>query len=195
MKILYEDIVLRDYLPSDIEDEIRWTNHDNAWFFADTPWMSIERLDPDDFRCEMTEYLASMPEGDFVRHRLEIEVDGKHIGMVSSYYLDKSFNSMPWDSVDPNKSAGENNAIRAMGIEIFEKDFWCRGIGYKALTAFMDYYRRKLGEKCFALETWSGNVRMQRCAEKLGFVEVKRDKNAYTVKDKTYDAIVLKKEF
>ena len=195
MRIKYDDIVLRDYQIEDIDDEIRWTNEDNDWFFADTPWLDLEKLDPVEFRREMTEYLASMPEGDFVRHRFEIEVDGKHIGMVSSYYLDKAFNPMPWDSIDQNKSADENNAILAMGIEIFEKDFWCRGIGYKALSAFMDYNCRERGENCFALETWSGNKAMLRCAEKLGFVEVKRDKNAYTVKDKTYDAIVLKKEF
>lgn len=36
-KITFDGIVLRDYQLSDIEDEIRWTNVDTAWFYADTP--------------------------------------------------------------------------------------------------------------------------------------------------------------
>ena len=47
MKISWDGIVLRDYQISDIEDEIRWTNTDTAWFYADTPWMTLDPVDPD----------------------------------------------------------------------------------------------------------------------------------------------------
>ena len=67
-----------------------------------------------------------------------------------------------------------------------------RGIGGKALTAFMEYYR-SLGERRFLLETWSGNARMLGCARKLGFVEVKRQKGAYVVDGKAYDGLTLEK--
>ena len=193
MKISYDGIVLRDYQASDIEDEIRWTNTDTAWFYADTPWMTPEPVDPDELRRDMTEIMAGMTD-DAIRWRFEIEANGRHIGFVSSYLLDDHYQPVPWESTDPDKSAEANHSIRALGIEICETDSWGKGIGRKALTAFMEYYRR-LGERRFLLETWSGNTRMLGCAEKLGFAEIKREKAAYTVRGKAYDAILLEKTY
>lgn len=191
MKITIDGITLRDYLPSDVEDEVRWTNTDTAWFYADTPWMTMETVDPDELRADMMEIMSQMPE-DAIRWRFEIEVDGRHIGMVSSYYLDENYEPTPWESIDQRKNAEENHSIRALGIEICEMDCWGKGIGTKTLTALMDYYR-SLGEHRFLLETWSGNERMLGCAGKLGFTEVKRTKAAYVVNGREYDALVLEK--
>ena len=191
MKIVMNDVVLRDYLPSDVEDEVRWTNIDTAWFYADTPWMTMEPVDPDELRADMMEIMSNMPE-DAIRWRFEIEVDGRHIGMVSSYYLDENYEPTPWESIDQRRNAEENHSIRALGIEICEMDCWGKGIGTKTLTALMDYYR-SLGEHRFLLETWSGNDRMLGCAKKLGFTEAKRTKAAYVVNGKEYDALVLEK--
>ena len=193
MKITYDNITLRDYQLSDVEDEVRWTNVDTAWFYEDTPWMTMEKVDPDELRADMIAIMESIPE-DAIRWRFEIEVDGQHIGMVSSYYLDENFESTPWESIDQSKNAEGNNSVRALGIEIFEMDCWGKGIGTKALTAAMEYYRG-LGEHRFLLETWSGNQRMLGCAGKLGFAEVKREKAAYIVDGKEYDALVLEKRF
>ena len=163
MEMKFDEIVLRDYRLSDVEDEVRWTNTDTAWFYADTPWMTMEPVDPGELREDMRHIISELSE-DAIRWRFEIEADGRHIGMVSSYFLDENF----------------------------ETDFWGRGIGGKALTAFMEYYRG-LGERRFLLETWSGNVRMLGCARKLGFVEVKRQKGAYVVDGKAYDGLTLEK--
>lgn len=192
-KITFDGIVLRDYQLSDIEDEIRWTNVDTAWFYADTPWMKMEPIDPDELRRDMTEIMSSMSE-DAIRWRFEIEIEGRHIGMVSSYYLDDHFEPTPWEAIDQNVNAEGNNAVRALGIEICEMDAWGKGIGYKALTALMSYYR-SLGESRFLLETWSGNLRMLGCAKKLGFTEVRRTSGAYTVNGKAYNALVLERKF
>lgn len=191
MKITIDGITLRDYLPTDVEDEIRWTNTDTAWFYADTPWMTMEPADPDELRTDMMEIMSHMPE-DAIRWRFEIEVDGRHIGLVSSYYLDENYEPTPWESIDQRKNAEENRSIRALGIEICEMDCWGKGIGRKALTAMMNYYR-SLGEHRFLLETWSGNARMLGCAKKLGFTEVRRTKAAYVVNGNEYDALVLEK--
>ena len=191
MKIVMNDAVLRDYLPSDVEDEVRWTNIDTAWFYADTPWMTMEPVDPDELRADMMEIMSNMLE-DAIRWRFEIEVDGRHIGMVSSYYLDENYEPTPWESIDQRRNAEENHSIRALGIEICEMDCWGKGIGTKTLTALMDYYR-SLGEHRFLLETWSGNDRMLGCAKKLGFTEAKRTKAAYVVNGKEYDVLVLEK--
>ena len=81
MKIEFENIVLRDCQLSDIEDEIRWTNVDTVWFYADTPWAVMEKVDPDELRADMIEIMDSMPKN-AIRWRFEIEVDGRHIGLV-----------------------------------------------------------------------------------------------------------------
>ena len=58
----------------------------------------------------------------------------------------------------------------------------------------MDYYR-SFGENHFLIETWSGNFRMLGLAEKLGFSEVKRIKDAHNVNGQSYDEIILEKRF
>ena len=171
MKISFDDIILRDYQLSDVEDEVRWTNTDTAWFYADTPWMTMEPVDPGELRSDMIEVMAGLSE-DAIRWRFEIEAAGQHIGMVSSYYLDENFEPTPWDAIDQRKNAEENRSIRALGIEICETAFW---------------------EHRFLVETWSGNLRMLGCARKLGFVEVKRQEGAYIVDGKAYDGLVLEK--
>ena len=191
MKIECDGITLRDYQVSDIEDEIRWTTVDTSWFYEDTPWMAMEPADPDELRRDMTEVISGMSD-DAIRWRLEIEVNGRHVGFVSSYLLDDHFQATPRELIDPHKNAVENRSVRALGIEICEADCRGRGIGGKALTAFMDYYRQ-LGKHRFLLETWSGNTRMLGCAKKLGFVEIRREKGAYTVSGKAYDSILMEK--
>ena len=121
-------------------------------------------------------------------------MDGQHIGLVSSCYLDSDFNNTHWDSIDQSKNAPDNNSVREIGIEICEMAYWGKGIGTKALTALMEYYR-SLGENRFVLQTWSGNLRMLGCAKKLGFYEVKRTKGAHVVDGKAYDALIFEKKF
>lgn len=193
MKLTCGNITLRDYMLSDVEDEVRWTNVETEWFRSDTPWMELEPVDADELRADMSEIINSMPE-DAIRWRFEIEVDGRHIGLVSSYYLDGNFEYTPWDAIDQSKNAPQNNSIRALGIEICEMDCWGKGIGTSVLIMLMDYYR-SFGETRFLIETWSGNHRMLGCARKLGFYEVKRTKGAHVVDGTEVDDLVLKKEF
>jgi len=193
MKITHENITLRDYVLSDVEDEVRWTNVETEWFRSDTPWMTLEPVDADELRADMAEIISSMPEN-AIRWRFEIEVDGRHIGLVSSYYLDSNFEYTPWDSIDQSKNAHENKSVRALGIEICEMAYWGKGIGTKALVALMEYYR-SFGESVFLIETWSGNRRMLECARKLGFYEVKRIKGAHIVDGKEVDDLILEKKF
>ncbi len=193
MELYFGGIVLRDYRMSDVDDEIRWTNEDTAWITADTPWLTVEPVDPEELRADMERIIAGRPE-DAIRWRLELEVDGKHIGMLSSYFLTEQFEYPPWESIDQRKNAPENGMIRALGIEICEPEYWNRGIGTKALTAFMEYYRR-LGEDRFWLETWSGNLRMQGCAKKLGFVELLRKTSEHLVDGNPCEDLILEKRF
>ena len=111
--------------------------------------------------------------------------DGKHIGFVSAYFVDENFE---WISFMDVKE--DTKVHRALGIEICEPDYWCRGIGAKALSAFMQYHSEHGGSD-YVLETWSGNHRMVKCAEKLGFSVCKRDVGIREVNGEKYDAITM----
>ncbi len=187
MQITYKDIILRDYRESDISDDIRWMNVDVAWIRADTPWAPIEKVDPEEFRADMKAYLAGLADNE-LRWRMEIEVEGRHIGFVSSYLLDEHYEWVP-----PTETGDPLSFHRGLAIAICASDMWDKGYGTRALKAFMEYYRQESGITEFYLETWSGNHRMLRCAEKLGFRPCKREPGVHTVSGKKYDALVLKK--
>ena len=120
MKIECDGITLRDYQVSDIEDEIRWSTADTSWFYEDTPWMTMDPVNPDELRRDMMEVISGMSD-DAISWRLEIEVNGRHVGFVSSYLLDEHFQATPWELIDPRKNAAENHSTRALGIEICER--------------------------------------------------------------------------
>ena len=60
MKIECDGITLRDYQVSDIEDEIRWSTADTSWFYEDTPWMTMDPVNPDELRRDMMEVISGM---------------------------------------------------------------------------------------------------------------------------------------
>jgi RimJ/RimL family protein N-acetyltransferase len=57
----------------------------------------------------------------------------------------------------------------------------------------MNYYFGS-GVDALYTQTWSGNTRMIRCAEKLGFVECNRYVGIREVEGKAYDALTFRLE-
>lgn len=71
MEITFDNITLRDYILSDVEDEIRWTNVETEWFCSEAPWMTLETVDANELRTDMAEIINNMPEN-AIRWRFEI---------------------------------------------------------------------------------------------------------------------------
>ncbi|MCX7205435.1 MAG: GNAT family protein [Proteobacteria bacterium] len=80
-----------------------------------------------------------------------IDVAGKPCGVVSFYW---EYDATRWLET---------------GIFIYDPSQWNAGIGRKALQLWISelFQSRKVGR--IGLTTWSGNPRMVRCAEALGF--------------------------
>ena len=134
MEIISQDIILRDFKKSDIDDEIRWMNIDTAWMEMDRPWEYFDPVDENELRRKWMYNIHNLtPEA--VRCRLEIEVDGKHIGFVSAYNVDENYERIPFDETEQCR-----RVFRALEIEICEPDYWCCGFGKQALNAYMDYF-------------------------------------------------------
>lgn len=175
-------VLLRDMIRSDIEDYVRWFTAETEWNDWDAPWEPIEEPTEEAQRKAWTEYyerVKDLPD-DRIRWKFEIECDGRHIGWVSSYtdlgYLENE------------------EKIPAVGIDVPEQDHRNRGAGTQALRLFIDYLKQQGYSSCYT-QTWSGNERMMRVAEKLGFKEVRSEKGIREVNGKKYDAITWKLSF
>ena len=173
-------ICLRDMKKSDIEDYVRWFTEEKEWMDFDAPWEPCGGTAEEE-RQSWTEYFEAvrdMPE-DAPRRKFEIELDGRHIGWVCCYhdldYLD-----------NPDK-------IPAVGIDI--PDISARGVGAgtEALRQYILYLKDRGATRVYT-QTWSGNARMMRVAEKLGVKEICRMKDHRTVGGRKYDAITMELE-
>lgn len=185
MRTEFENIILRDMMESDIEDYVRWFTTETEWANTDAPWEPVES-DEETERASWREYYESakaLPDG-LCRWKLEIEWNGRHIGWVSSYAIDENYE---W--IDRIRNG--QTVYRAIGIDICEPDVWGNGVGTNALRAFMRYLFEN-GLDALYTQTWSGNVRMLRCAEKLGFAECNRKIGAREVDGRTYDALTFR---
>lgn len=182
MRIEFENIILRDMIESDIEDYVRWFTVEREWENWDAPWEK-EDTDEDSERRRWTESYESRKDrpDDVRRYRLEIEWNGRHIGSVNAYHIDENYE---WIGA---AESGQTVHL-AVGICIYEPNLWGNGIGTNALRAFINY-QLKIGADEIYTQTWSGNVRMIRCAEKLGFVECNRNVGTREVDGQQYDGL------
>lgn len=186
MEIIYHDIVLRDHRKSDIDDDIRWNTAETEWAFWDAPWEAVgkvENFDADAFcKKELENLKKPLPK---IRSCFEVDTaEGVHIGGCNSYLIDENYE---W--VKNPKPGQKTN--RTVGIDINESKFWGRGLGKTALSAFILYYLDN-GIKDIYTQTWSGNVRMVKTAEKLGFKVCEREADAYEVRGEKYDGLTFK---
>ena len=185
MEIRYRDIMLRDTIESDIEDEIRWNTVETAWMDWDGP--DLQPDTPFGENACRSEHLMQLkkPRPD-VRRGFEIcTASGRHIGTVSSYATDGSFQHLAWKDAE---SMG--TYWYTLGLSICESSLWGQGLGTQALVAFCQYLLSN-GITNLRLQTWSGNIRMVRCAEKIGFVECNRFVGNRHIRGGIYDGLTF----
>lgn len=185
MEIKYKDIILRDMVASDIDDWIRWYNEDTQWSDWDAPDEPVESVDPNKYREEIAKKLKVPLKG--FRNSFEIDTaDGDHIGNVTSYAVNDSYEWIFWQ-----EARESGNFIPTIGIDICDSRFWGRGLGTQALTAFIHHYL-DAGFLEICLQTWSGNARMIRCAQKIGFTECSRIVGNRLIRGSSYDSLTFK---
>lgn len=187
MQIEYQNIILRDMKESDIEDYVRWWTVEKEWSDWDAPWEKIDTSEEAERKFWREKYEAGKNRSDDkLRGKFEIEHDGVHIGWVSSYLIDKDCNYM-------DKPIEGEPRYFAVGIDICVPEIRGKGIGADALTAYTNYYFDNGISEIFT-QTWSGNIRMIRCAEKIGFTEYRRDIGIRQVHGGVYDKVTLRLE-
>lgn len=192
MEIVTQSVILRDMVLSDIEDDIRWKTIETRWQDWDEPWeygAESESFDKVVYRksaFEEFQQLEKMKEANDFRLSLEIDtLEGIHIGTIDSYRLSQEVQQELQSFANHEDTTGY-----AIGIAIYEPEYWNQGLGRSALEAYRDYHLENQHWVLY-LETWSGNARMIAVANKLGFKEIYRAKNRMTAFGKQWDKIVF----
>lgn len=190
MIISNDKVILRDFIESDIEKRIHWEINENEWQQWDAPWeyhglTSEEKLRDLEIYVEKMKgwpaFFESM-EKDKKRTTFQIVVnDGsdEYIGWCNSYLL------------DDNYEFSTKGYKRAVGIDIPDMNARGKGLGYSTLQLFISYLMSQ-GEQDIYTQTWSGNIKMIKLAEKLGFEECKRKKDIRKVRGEEYDGLTFR---
>lgn len=190
MEIKGKDIILRDFIESDIEKRTYWETTETEWQQWDAPW-EYEGLSEEERENELQEYVQNMHRwvkqdaqiaDDKTRYRFQIIMNDdkrEYIGWCSAYCIDEDYNYT------------DEDGYLAVGINIPECAVRGRGYAKQALGLFIQYLLQQ-GEKPIFTQTWSGNSRMIHIAEKIGFEECRRKKNFRVVRGDHYDGLTFR---
>ncbi len=178
-----QQIVLRGWQHHDLKTWSFWLEPGHPWKELDGPYYPLPSAEEraamlDQKRAEIQDRPSASPPRSLV-------IAGRHsdafLGIVTWY----------WES--------KETLWPGLGIVIFDQTQWSRGIGYEALGLWTDFLFRAMPEITrLDLRTWSGNRGMMRLAEKLGYREEARFRQARIVGDEFYDGLgygILREEW
>lgn len=167
-------VLLRDPRPEDVEARLRWATVETEWQNWDAPWEGpVEELK----EARVSKYAANIAASiakalPSPRKQLWVErIGGPLLGWVNRYHHEPEAR------------------VTHVGIDICESAYWNQGLGTEALLLWIDYLVKELDLTCVRTATWSGNLRMVRCAEKCGFVVDKVNPGSREVRGKRYDGL------
>ena len=189
-KLETKDLILRDICEEDLKKHYTWLTHDTEWWNWDASYWQYQNLSEEQLSIEISKLMdgmrnflqmVSQKKPDDVRYSFQIELKqtGEYIGWISCYCIDENF------------VATDDDALYAFGIDIPEKKYRSKGLGFQAFSAAIEYYKAHGIDEVYT-QTWSGNTPMIRLAQKIGFkfVDVKKDAREHN--GKKYDALTFK---
>jgi len=178
-----ERVVLRDFLLSDLEAYARWLGPDHEWRRFDGPYFPP----PSEFEIRGTVegIEAQIRSGNWPTPRRRMVVADASsdllVGTVARYWICRASRWL------------------GAGIDLYDPQHWGRGFGREALGLWCTYlFVNAPTLSRLELQTWSGNERMMRLAQRLGFTLEARYRDAREVDGRKYDAIgygVLREEW
>lgn len=169
-EIIGNKVVLKKAIKEDIDELYFWKyeEKEQAAKKWNGPYITEERISKEEYRKQwVQEIFSDIPAS------LIIKGDGKAIGYVGSYWVDKNTNWLE------------------TGVVIYDKNFWNGGYGSEAYKLWIDFLFRSTSIHRLGMSTWSGNVRMMKAAEKIGMKEEARIRDARMVDGNYFDAIKM----
>jgi len=183
VKLAGKKVILRDPELSDLESFGYWQQPGHEWQKTDDPYY------PRPSKEKVAELLGKFEESineqnwPDLRQRLFVveSLQNIVIGMVSRYWISEETN---WP---------------AIGITIYDPDYWGKGYGYEAMGLWCQYlFDNEPKFVRLDLRTWSGNIGMIKVAKKLGFTKEAVFRMARIVEGDYYDGLgygVLRSEW
>lgn len=176
-------IVLRDFGRRDLPQMARWLRGEQEWRRYDGPYYPTPGDEDVAGFLEQLEAKIEAAAWPTPRNKLVV-ADAKTdelFGSLSRYWI------------------SEETLWVAVGIDIYDPNKWGRGLGHEALGHWCDYlFRAAPTWARLDLRTWSGNDRMVRLANRLGFRQEACFRKARIVNGEYYDALgfgVLREEW
>lgn len=177
IEIVGNKVVLKEATNKDIDELYFWKFEEKEqeakkW---NGPYIPEEKIAKEEYRKDWgQEIFPNLPAS------LIIKCDGKAIGYVGSYWVDK------------------NTYWLETGIVIYDSNFWNDGYGSESYQLWIDFLFTSTDIHRLGMSTWSGNKRMMKVANKLGMKEEARIRDARMVSGEYFDAIkmgILRKEW
>lgn len=167
-------IALRDMEKEDLPALYYWhyEAEDREHLNWNGPYIPLPEKSLEDYVLDQMAFMELAAAGG-IRQKLIIEADGKLIGIVGWYWVDRNTNWL------------EN------GIVILDSSYWSGGYGTEAFDLWTDYIFRHSNVERVGISTWSGNERMMRLASRIGMKEEGRIRKARIVNGDYFDSIKM----
>ena len=183
MKISGKKIILRNWQLQDLERYAHWEMPGHKWQNFNGPY--FPRIKAENVPSMIQELRGRIETNEWEpvpkQTPIASKSENKLIGTVNWYWI------------------GQETNWLAIGIVVYDPAAWGQGIGYEALGLWCDYLWAVMPAIVrLDLRTWSGNGRMMRLAERLGFQEEARFRKARIVDGKYYDGMgygILREEW
>jgi len=177
------DIILRDILLKDLEDYYHWNHPDRKFHKYNGPY--FKQKTKDELKLFVKLVRDKLTRGD--KHVL------KNKKLIADKRTDHIIGAVNW------YWKSEETLWMEIGIVIFNENYWGKGIGDKAFKQWIqEVFTTNPDIIRLGLSTWSGNKRMIRLAEKLGFLREAVYRKARIVDHQYYDSIsygILREEW
>ena len=174
IKILGSTLILRDWQMNDLDYFANWLQPGQKWQQLDGPYYPKTKSTDIPKIIANIRWQIEKADWPHPRQRLIIcdKVENLLLGQVSWYWQ------------------GEETNWLSIGIVLYDPTSWGKGLGFEALGLWCDYLLHEMPQLArLDLRTWSGNKGMMHLAEKLGFQEEARFRDARIVEGKLYDSI------
>jgi len=167
---LLPPVILRDRRPDDLPTLRRWLTDPAAeWRRWDAPYFHARRTTQ-----SLRAYVERLADGAPGPDEQVIDVEGGCVGMVNRA-----------------EEAPEGGGWWDLGILIYDPAWWGGGVGKRALSLWVQDTWDWTDAHVLTVTTWSGNLRMIRAAQRLGFRECARVREARQVDGQRFDSVRL----
>lgn len=176
-------IILRELRLNDLDDYLKWKHPSREYHKYNGPY--YEKETEEELKKSVEGYREEIKKG-----KVKVLVDKK---IIANKETDEIIGEVNW------YWKSEETLWMELGIVIFNEKYWGQGLGSIVLKMWVnEKFSDHPALVRLGVSTWSGNERMMKLAEKLGFKKEAIYRKARIVNGKYFDSVsygVLREEW